>query len=79
MQRTAVGGDYEPHPGCWCCGDRLVGANLLRLESCSEVGVCFRCVDRLAKRKTEIERATRHAPPGSWWQRLRFPIGFNRC
>ena len=39
MQRTAVGGDYEPQPGFSCCGDHLVGANLLRLESCSQVGV----------------------------------------
>jgi hypothetical protein len=44
-----------------------------------EVGVCFRCIDRLAKRKRAIERMTRHAPPGPWWRRLQFRAGFNRC
>jgi len=59
MQRTTVGGEHvEPQPGCWCCGGRLVSASLLRLEGRSEVGVCFRCVDRLAKRKRAIERMT---------------------
>ena len=81
MERTAVGGDFAegPDPGCWCCGDRTVSASLLRLETHREVGVCFRCVDRLAKRKRTIERMTRHAPPGSWWRRLMFRAGFNRC
>ena len=52
-----------PEPGCWCCGDRTVRASLLQLDGHREVGVCFRCVDRLAKRKRAIERMTRHAPP----------------
>jgi hypothetical protein len=81
MDSTAVGGDYvEPtQPGCWCCGDRLVAASLLRLEGHPEVGVCFRCVDRLAKRKRAIGRMTRAAPPGPWWRRLQYRAGFGRC
>jgi len=80
MQRTTVGGEHvEPQPGCWCCGGRLVSASLLRLERRSEVGVCFRCVDRLAKRKRAIERMTRHTPPGPWWRRLQYRAGFNKC
>ena len=78
MTLTAVGGDFARQPGCWCCGDRNV-AGLLRLEERQEVGVCFRCVERLAKRKRTIERMTRHAPPGPWWQRLQYRAGFNRC
>ena len=62
-----------PPTGCWCCGDRTVAASLLRLSEHQEVGVCFRCVDTLAKRKRTIERMTRHAPPGTWWQRFRVP------
>ena len=66
MTLTAVGGDVTepPERGCWCCGDRTVRASLLQLDGHREVGVCFRCVDRLAKRKRAIERMTRHAPPG---------------
>jgi hypothetical protein len=81
MAMTAVGGDYlEPrNMGCWCCGDRTVRASLLRLKEHPEVGVCFRCVKGMAKRKRAIERATRHAPPGPWWRRLRYRAGFNRC
>jgi hypothetical protein len=66
-------------PGCWCCGDRTVGASLLRLEQHTEVGVCFRCVTNLAARKRHIERMTRHAPPGPWWRRAQFRLGMNRC
>ena len=81
MERTAVGGDYfEPaDTGCWCCGDRSVDASLLRLSGHQEVGVCFRCVDWLSKRKRELERMTRHASPGPWWRRVQFRVGFNRC
>lgn len=81
METTAVGGDFAdgPDPGCWCCGDRLVRASLLQLEGHPEVGVCFHCVDRLAKRKRAIERMTRHAPPGPWWRRVQYRAGFNRC
>ena len=81
MVVTAVGGDQlEPGTtGCWCCGDRTVQASLLRLDVHREVGVCFRCVGWLNKRKRELERMTRHAPPGPWWRRLRFRAGFNRC
>ena len=61
---TAVGGDYvePPDPGCWCCGDRTVRASLLQLDAHREVGVCFRCVDYLNKRKRAIQRMTRRAP-----------------
>ena len=38
--------------------------------------MCFRCVDRLAKRKRAIERMTRHAPPGPWWRRVEYRAGF---
>lgn len=81
MDRTAVGGDYVelPQSGCWCCGDRLVTASLLRLEGHPEVGVCFRCVDRLAKRKRAIERMTRAAPPGPLLRRLQYRAGLGPC
>ena len=80
MTTTAVGGDYDEHrPRCWCCGDRLVLAGMLQLERHPEVGLCFRCVDTLAKRKRTIERMTRHAPPGAWWKRVQFRAGFGRC
>ena len=65
--------------GCWCCGDHTVRASLLRLERHSEVGVCFRCVEQLGRRKRTIERMSRFAPPGPWWRRLQFRAGFNRC
>jgi hypothetical protein len=79
MTLTAVGGDVTPEPGCWFFGDRTVQASLLQLDSHREVGVCFRCVDHLAKRKRAIERMTRHAPPGPWWRRVQYRAGFNRC
>ena len=81
MARTAVGGDVvDPgDPGCWCCGDRTVRGSLLRLEAHPEVGVCFRCVTYLQRRKRMVERMTRMAPPGPWWRRLQFRAGFNRC
>jgi hypothetical protein len=63
MERTAVGGDYvePPVPGCWCCGDRTVAGSLLRLSEHPEVGVCFRCVSWLNRRKRERIR-----DPGVW-------------
>jgi hypothetical protein len=81
MSTTAVGDDYFDRraTGCWCCGDRTVVASLLQLDEHREVGVCFRCVDVLAKRKRAIEHMTRKAPPGPWWRRLQFRAGFNRC
>ncbi len=79
MERTAVGSDFVPQAGCWCCGDKTVQASLLRLDGHREVGVCFPCIDLLAKRKRAIERMTRQAPPGPWWRRLQFRAGFNRC
>jgi hypothetical protein len=66
--------------GCWCCGDRTVRASLLRLGEHPEVGVCFRCVRVLARRKREIERRTRAAPADRpVWRRLMFRLGFSRC
>ena len=83
MAIAAVGFDQvEPpgDPGCWCCGDRTVAASLLRLGDHPEVGVCFRCVKVLARRKRELERQTRAAPEG-WplWRRVQFRAGFGRC
>jgi hypothetical protein len=83
MAMTAIGGDFgDPTgvTGCWCCGDRSVRAGLLRLGEHPEVGVCFRCVSVLARRKREIERQTRAAPVG--WplrRRILFRLGHNRC
>jgi hypothetical protein len=82
MTKTALGGDYDeppPQPGCWCCGDRTVCGSLLRLEAHPEVGVCFRCVDSLVKRKRKLQRMTRAAPPGPWWRRLQYRAGFGHC
>lgn len=81
MTITSVGGGHADQPpgGCWCCGDPTVCASLLQLGDHPEVGVCFWCVDNLVTRKQEIQRATRLAPPGPWWRRLPFRVGFNRC
>jgi hypothetical protein len=83
MAMTAVGGDSggtADVPECWCCGDRIVGASLLRLGERPEVGVCFRCVRVLARRKREVERRTRAAPVGwPFWRRVLFRVGYNRC
>lgn len=82
MTAAAVGSDHlePPTPGCWCCGDRAVSRSLLRLGDHPEVGVCFRCVRVLAKRKRAIERSTRRAPSHwSLWRRAQFRAGFNRC
>jgi hypothetical protein len=79
MTTTAVGAEFADEPGCWCCGDRTVRVSLLRLDRHQEVGVCFRCVRQLARRKRAIERLTRHAPPGPWWRRAQYRLGFNRC
>lgn len=84
MATTAVGPDWlEPPqtpPGCWCCGDRTVRGSLLHLSEHPEVGVCFRCVKDLARRKRAIERATR-AAPASWsrWRRVQYRLGFGCC
>lgn len=82
MAMTAVGSDWlePPGAGCWCCGDRTLRASLLQLGDHPEVGVCFRCVRVLARRKRQIERQTRAAPAGwSWRRRVRFRAGFGRC
>lgn len=84
MAMTAIGGDlFGPQdgvPGCSCCGDRTVAASLLRLGEHPEVGVCFRCVRTLTRRKREIERQTRAAPI-AWplWRRVLYRAGLNRC
>lgn len=80
---TAIGSDeLEPPgaPGCWCCGDQTVQASLVRLGEHPEVAVCFRCVRVLARRKRQIERATRKAPAG-WplWRRARYRAGLGKC
>lgn len=83
MAMTALGGDYQEPPaasGCWCCGDRTVRGSLLHLGDHPEVGVCFRCVKVLAKRRRQIERQTRAAPSGwPFWRRVSFRAGFSRC
>jgi hypothetical protein len=62
--------------GYWCCGDRTVRGSLLRLGEHPEVGVCFRCVPMLARRKREIERRTRAAPVGwRFRRRVLFRLG----
>lgn len=40
-------------PTCWCCGQRYPDAELLRLGSHPEVGVCVRCVRWLRRRARE--------------------------
>jgi hypothetical protein len=54
--------------------------HLLRLGKHPEVGVCFRCVTWLSKRKHEFERTTRRAPINmAWWRRVLYRLGDNRC
>lgn len=83
MAMTAIGSDSLEPPGatgCWCCGDRSVQAGLVRLGEHPEVGVGFRCLDVLARRKREIQRRTRSAPAGlPWWRRVQYRAGFGRC
>ena len=81
MVSTAIGGDQvEPLvTGCWCCEDRTVQASLLRLDEHAEVGVCFRCVDWLHKRKRKLQRRTQHAPAGPRWRRLQYRAGLGDC
>ena len=83
MAMTAVGGDLggpAEVSGCWCCGDRTVRASLLRLEEHPEVGVCFRCVRVLARRKRAIEHRTRAAPAGlPLWRRALYRLGLGTC
>lgn len=83
MAVTAVGSDFVEPPegaGCWCCGDRTVQASLVRLGEHPEVGVCFKCVRVLARRKREIQRQTRSAP-AAWplWRRVQYRAGFGHC
>ena len=79
--QTQVGAEYVgPDAGCWCCGDRTVRASLLQLGAHPEVGVCFRCVNHLRKRKREIERRTRSAPSYlPWRRRVLYRLGYDRC
>jgi hypothetical protein len=83
MAKTAVGSDWlEPPatPGCWCCGDRTVEGSLVRLGEHPEVGVCFRCLKDLARRKRAIQRLARATPAGwPWWRRVQYRAGFGRC
>jgi hypothetical protein len=84
MALTPVGSDSLEPPegttGCWCCGDRTVQASVVRLGAHREVGVCFRCVGFLARRKRDIQRRTHSAPP-NWplWRRMQYRAGFGRC
>ena len=68
--------DVERYNTTW---QGTVRASLLRLHEHPEVGVCFRCVKYLAKRKRAVERMTRAAPPGPWWRRAQYRLGFGRC
>jgi hypothetical protein len=78
--QTHVGEEYVgPEGGGWCCGDRTVRASRLRLTAHPEIGICFRRVRALSERKRELERMTRHSPSGSWWRRVQYRVGFNRC
>jgi hypothetical protein len=83
MAMTAVGSDWLEPPGttgCWCCGDNTVQASIVRLGDHPEVGVCFRCVDVLARRKRAIQRQSK-AGPIDWpfRRRLLYRVGFGRC
>ena len=86
MAISAVGSDGLEPPGstgCWCCGDRTVQASIVRLGEHPEVGVCFRCVTVLARRKRALQRQTRQtrALPAGWsmWRRLLYRSGLGRC
>lgn len=84
MALTSVGSDSLEPPGgptgCWCCGDRTVQASVVRLGEHPEVGVCFRCVRVLARRKREVQRRTKAAPDGwPFWRRVQYRAGFGRC
>jgi hypothetical protein len=84
MALTSVGSDTLEPPdgptGCWCCGDRTVQASLLRLAEHPEVGVCFRCVRILARRKREMQHRTKAVPEGwPFWRRVQYRAGFGRC
>ena len=83
MAMASVGFDSIEPPGvpvCWCCGDRTVQASLVRLGEHPEVGICYRCINVLVRRKRDLRRRMRSAPLGwSWWRRMRYRAGFERC
>lgn len=82
MAMTAIDSHSAEPPttGCWCCGDRTVKARLVQLGEHPEVGVCFRCVEMLRKRKREIERQTKAAPIGwPFWRRVLYRAGLSHC
>jgi hypothetical protein len=49
---------------CWCCGQTFAEAQLVRLGSDPEAGVCFRCA-RFLNRKARERQDVQHPSPGA--------------
>ncbi|GAB3069460.1 hypothetical protein GCM10027080_08530 [Pedococcus soli] len=57
----AVEHEHLGHPSCWCCGNTFDEADLSRLGSHPEVGVCAGCAQwlhRRARASAEVGRRT---------------------
>lgn len=59
--RSAAEQEQAQRPSCWCCGNTFDEADLSRLGSHPEVGVCVGCAQwlhRRARSRTETGRRT---------------------
>ena len=55
MSQPAVATDTVEVSRCWCCGQEYAEADLVRLGSHPEVGVCFRCARFLSRKAQEAQ------------------------
>ena len=63
LSSTGSGAD-EARVDCWCCGDRLPEASVVRLGNHPEAAVCLSCAHFLHKEATAREDAARPSPIG---------------
>jgi hypothetical protein len=68
MAVAAVGRDVVEGSTCWCCGNRYPEAELTRLGSHPEVGVCERCA-RWLHRRARAARDEDRRSLGPWARR----------
>jgi len=59
---TAAESSEPPMPQCWCCGDQFDEAELVRLGTHPEVGVCAGCARFLQRRATQRQDELRPSP-----------------
>ena len=66
--QTAVEHDRVDRPSCWCCGNSFDEADLSRLGSHPEVGVCVGCAQWL-HRRARLSAETGRRTPGALLRR----------